>query len=232
MAAVYRDDAHDCTGAVLQRRKPLMQRLFMGAATALVFSPLIGWEVTFLWAISYFAMQWIEVAVFAPLTRSEPEPIGQVRGAAGVAIMLGNALVYGGLSVPLWLEGGALGGICANILLCAGAIHAIIYSPGSKRVLCATLSSHLFYLLLTPWFIHQLGAPTTYVSASLVSVVTFIAYCLSTWGRMAKTRTSEIEARKVADRRREEAERAMAGRAAFLAAVGHDLRSPISAFLT
>jgi hypothetical protein len=37
--------------AVLQRRKALLQRLGMGAATAMIFSPLFGWEVSAAWIV-------------------------------------------------------------------------------------------------------------------------------------------------------------------------------------
>jgi CheY-like chemotaxis protein len=49
---------------------------------------------------------------------------------------------------------------------------------------------------------------------------------------MTKARMAESEARLEADQKRQQAEAAMASRAAFLAAVGHDLRTPISAILT
>jgi CheY-like chemotaxis protein len=49
---------------------------------------------------------------------------------------------------------------------------------------------------------------------------------------MNEARTAETAARLEAEGKRLEAERIMEGRSAFLAAVGHDLRTPISAILT
>src|SRR5690606_33087390 len=50
--------------------------------------------------------------------------------------------------------------------------------------------------------------------------------------RMNQARDSESSARIEAEEKRAAAERIMEGRSAFLAAVGHDLRTPISAILT
>jgi len=49
---------------------------------------------------------------------------------------------------------------------------------------------------------------------------------------MNEARLSESAARVEADQKRMDAERIMEGRSAFLAAIGHDLRTPISAILT
>jgi CheY-like chemotaxis protein len=59
-----------------------------------------------------------------------------------------------------------------------------------------------------------------------------VTYCLSTWQRMNEARLAETAARIEADQKRMDAERIMEGRSAFLAAIGHDLRTPISAILT
>ena len=42
-------DSDDWAGAIRQRRKALLQRLGLGSASALVFSPLIGWPLSFGW---------------------------------------------------------------------------------------------------------------------------------------------------------------------------------------
>ncbi|RZJ95630.1 MAG: response regulator, partial [Brevundimonas sp.] len=71
-----------------------------------------------------------------------------------------------------------------------------------------------------------------YITAVTVAVGVFIGFCLQTWKRMNDASLAEAGARLDADRKRLDAERAMASRSAFLAAVGHDLRTPISAILT
>lgn len=218
--------------AIRQRRRALLQRLGMGAATAMVFSPLFGWTFSALWVTAYFLIQMLELVFFRPVISGRVERMGRVRSTAGVTILFLNAAALGSLSIPLWLTGGPMGGVCAAVLSASGAIYCVINSPRSKRVLMITITPHLLYMAATPFWMSWYGAPTGFVTAATVAFAVFGAYCLSTWQRMNQAADAENAARLDADRRRAEAERAMAGRAAFLATVSHDLRTPISAILS
>ena len=231
MTEAYVETAAGWAPAVRQRRKALLQRLGMGAATAMIFSPLFGWALSALWVGVYFAVQMLDMWIFAPVTSGKSERMGPVRSSAGGVILFLNAASFGSLSIPLWLTGGPMGGVCAAILLSSGAIYAIVNSPQSARVFALTIAPQLLYLGSTPLFMIANGADPSFVTAVAIAIVVFAAYCVSTWQRITQAHVSETEARVDAERRRLEAERAMASRSAFLAAVGHDLRTPISAIL-
>lgn len=218
--------------AVRRRRKALLQRLAMGVATAMVFSPLFGWAFSSLWVGVYFAVQLLDLIVFGPINSGKVERMGPVRSAAGVVMLFLNAAAFGSLSIPLWLTGGPMGGVCAAVLAASGAIYGVINSPRSKQVLAITVTPHFLYMLATPFWMAWYGAPTHFVTAAAIAFLVFGVYCLSTWERMNKAAEAETAARLDADHRRAEAERIMAGRSVFLATVGHDLRTPISAILT
>ncbi len=225
-------DPGDWAGAIRQRRKALLQRLGMAAASALIFSPLLGWSLSFAWVIGYFVVQLLDVWVFAPIVSGKVEKLRGVRRVAGWVMLSLNAAYFGSLSVPLWLIGGAMGGICAVMLLSAGSIYAVINAPRSTSVMLMTASIQFLYLAATPVFMAMHGATPGFVTAAAIAVGVFITYCLSTWQRMNEARLSESAARVEAEEKRAQAEHIMAGRSAFLAAVGHDLRTPISAILT
>ena len=218
--------------AVRRRRKALLQRLAMGVATAMVFSPLFGWTFSATWVGIYFMVQLLDLMVFAPINSGKSETMGRVRSAAGVGMLFLNAAAFGSLSVPLWLTGGPMGGVCAAILAASGAIYGVINSPRSRFVLAMTIAPHFLYMAATPFWMSWYGASPSFVTAVAVSFLVFGVYCLSTWQRMNEAADAETAARLEADHRRVEAERAMAGRSVFLATVGHDLRTPISAILT
>ncbi len=218
--------------AIRQRRKALLQRLGMAAASALVFSPLIGWDVSVAWVVGYFIVQALDLWIFAPIISARTERLTGFRSIAGGVVLLVNAAYFGSLSVPLWLVGGPMGGICAAMLLSAGAIYSMINAPRSRQVLLLTVVPQFLYLISIPIFMALFEASTAFVTASAISVGVFITYCLSTWQRMNEARTAESAARLEAEQKRRDAERIMEGRSAFLAAVGHDLRTPISAILT
>jgi two-component system, sensor histidine kinase len=232
MSQAYEDSAPDWTPAIQARRRALMQRLGMGAATALIFTPVFGWQVSALWCVGYFLVQALDLWIFAPVLSGRVERMGPIRSAAGNVMLFLNAASFGSLSIPLWLLGGPMGGVCAAIVAASGAIYGVINSPGSRKVLAITIAPHFLYMATVPFWMSFYGASHAFVMAVTISFCVFGVYCISTWERMNSAQQSERAARVEADRKRVEAERIMASRQAFLAAVGHDLRTPISAIMT
>ena len=218
--------------AVRQRRKALIQRMGMGAATALIFTPILGWTVSIPWVVFYFAVQLVDAMIFAPITKTTVGRMPPWRIALGGLVLFMNAASFGSLSVILWLTGGVMGGVCASIVLASGSIYAVVNSPRSATVLALTITPQFLYLLATPILMTLHGAAPSFVTASVIAICVFGAYCLSTWRSIEKAYISENHARRIAEERREQAEAALAGRSAFLAAIGHDLRTPIGAILT
>lgn len=222
----------DWAGAIRQRRKALLQRFGMAAASALVFSPVLGWPLSAGWVIGYFLIQLLDVWIFSPIIGGRAERLGGARRVAGWLILTANAAYFGSLSIPLWLIGGPMGGICAAMLLSAGAIYSVVNAPRSMSVMLLTASVQFAYLASMPVFMALHGASPAFVTAAAIAVGVFVTYCLSTWKRMNEARAAESAARVEAEQKRCDAERIMEGRSAFLAAIGHDLRTPISAILT
>ena len=55
----------------------MLQRIVMGAATALVFSPMLGWRFSAIWLVLYTLIQFLEAEVFRPVVSGEvTEPTG------------------------------------------------------------------------------------------------------------------------------------------------------------
>lgn len=219
-------------GAVRERRRALLQRVGMGGACALIFSPVMGWPLTVAWCTVYALVQVMEVSLFWPVTRHGRNSLPGWRLALGSAAITLNAATFSALSIPLWIHGGAMGGVCAAILICSGAVYAIINAPRSPLVLACALIPQLAYMAMIPPTMALLGAGAPFVLATAIALCVYAIYCLHTWTRMKRASAAEAQARIEAETRRREAERAVAARTAFLAAVGHDLRTPLSAILT
>ncbi|MEN5170532.1 ATP-binding protein [Brevundimonas pondensis] len=218
--------------AIRLRRKAMLQRIVMGAATALVFSPILGWRFSATWLAIYTLIQFLEAEVFAPVIHGKiTEPKGW-RGVYGDVVLILNAGFFGLMAVPLWIVGGAMGGVAASVLLSAGMINSVIMSAGSMRVFACTALPQLAIFALTPLFMAQMGASPSIVTAVSVAILSYTVFCLNTRRHLFRANRAETEALIEADRKRAEAEAAMASRSAFLAAVAHDLRTPISAILT
>lgn len=232
MSLAYAEVSSPWAVAIRQRRKALLQRLCMGAASAMVFSPILGWGFGAAWVAGYFLIQLIDLWVFAPINSGKVERMGPLRTVAAYVMLMSNAAYFGSLSIPLWLTGGAMGGVCAAILLSAGAIYSVVNAPRSTTVMLLTASMQFGYLAATPFFMALNGATTPMIAASTVAVGVYVAYCLSTWQRMEVVRKAEEAARLEAEKGKAKAEEVMESRSAFLATIGHDLRTPISAILT
>lgn len=218
--------------AIRQRRKAMLQRIVMGAATALVFSPMLGWRFSAIWLVLYTLIQFLEAEVFRLVVAGEvTEPAGW-RGVYGDLVLILNAGFFGVVAVPLWIVGGAMGGVAASVLLSAGMINSVIMSAGSMRIFACTVLPQLAIFALTPLFMARMGAAPHIVTAVSVAILSYTVFCLNTRRHLFRANRAETEARIEADRKRTEAEAAMASRGAFLAAVAHDLRTPISAILT
>lgn len=209
-----------------------MQRLVMGAATALVFSPLLGLAACLAWLAVYVLIQGLEAWQAEPVVKGQVNaPLGW-RGPALDATLALNAGFIGFLSIPLWLVGGSMGGFAAAVLLSAGTVNSVIMSAGNMRVFAFTVVPQLGYLALTPFFMAQWGAERPLVTAVGIGVVIYSIFCLNTRASLRRGMLAEHRALSEADNKRHQAETAMAERGAFMAAVGHDLRTPISAILT
>lgn len=225
-------DGGDWAVAIRQRRKSLLQRLGLAAALALIFGPVLSWSLSFGWLVGYFAVQLLDLWIFAPITSGKTEQLSGVRRFAAPISLVLNAAYFCGLSVPLWLVGGPGGGVCAILLLSGAAIYAVGNSSSSKSAMLMTTSSPLLYLAMTPAFMAAQGATSGMLAIATFSAGAFVVFSLSAWRRMNQAHRSARAAGIEAQAKRLEAERIMAGRSAFLAAIGHDLRTPISAILT
>lgn len=222
----------DWTAAIRQRRKALAQRLGIATITAMVFSPILGGTFSMGWLLGYFAIQALDLWTFRPVTKGNAQRLTGARRALGWLTLAINSSYYGSLTIPLWLVGGPMGGICAVIMLTGAATYSIINSPRSIAVLTLTSLPQSIYMILTPVFMYVYGASSPLIVAASVSVIVFMAYAFSVWMRLNAAQTAEGLARIEAEEKRLQAERIMEGRSAFLAAIGHDLRTPISAILT
>lgn len=222
----------DWSEAVRNRRETAVQRVGVGLATGMIVSPILGAGISLAWAAAYVAVQMIEIWVFRPVTDKAPRPMGVGRSLLGCLVLGLNTTLYCLPAAPLWMAGGAMGGLAATVMLCAAILYSTSNAPSSARVLACTVTPEFLFLGSTPLFMASLDAPKALVATTTAAIVVFAIYCLVSWQRLALSRGRELRNRAEADRRLRSAERDAARRAAYLAAVAHDLRTPIGAILT
>lgn len=209
-----------------------MQRLVTGGAAALIFSPILGLAPAMGWLVVYLLIQGLEAWLAEPVVQGLLETPKGWRGPALDAVLTLNAGWLGFLSVPLWLIGGPMGGFAAAVLLSAGTINSVIMSGGNIRVFNFTVLPQLAFLAMTPMFMALWEAERSLIIAVAIGAFCYALFCFNTRTRLLKAMAAERQALAEAERERRQVETAMTERSAFMAAVGHDLRTPISAILT
>lgn len=221
---------HSIVPAARARRAQLMQRVAMACMICLAMSQLIGWAFPIAWLAIYGIAQVIETSILAPAYESD-EPLKPWRVGAGLVAMLFNASSFGALTIDLWLQGGPYGGVCAMMMLAAAAINAVVSSPGSRQVLVFALAPQAAYMFAGAWYMQFLGAPAKFEIAVGLSAAAFCAYAVMLWRNLEQRRLAEEAARADALRKQAEAEAATAAKSVYVATIGHELRTPISAML-
>lgn len=219
------------TLAVRQRRGALLQRIALGCAVALVVTPMVGVWFSLCWVVLYVACQGVELIVFGPAVRGDKGELSPARKVAGCVALAVSATVFGGLSVVMWRTGGPLGGVCAALMLPAIMLSSMTTAARSQPMMIASLAPQMLYLLATPFFAYAFGASAPLVMTAAATVVLYVFYIVITWQRISETTTNLSRAHAEAETLRLKAEQSLADHTSFLAAVGHDLRTPIGAIL-
>jgi signal transduction histidine kinase/CheY-like chemotaxis protein len=213
------------------RRKNLAFRCGIAAVAALAFEPLIGLQPALLWASAFIVSQLAEAWAVSPLLASPQDRPALWRKALAIASMAMSNVIFGALAFMTWGYGLA-GGICGVIILAGAATNSVMNTAGSRPVLIATLAPIMAYFAAVPFQAAAHGLDPAALTALTLTVLFLAGFTLSAHNLTQTLARSEREARRVSEKRRAELEEATAGKSAFLAAIGHDLRTPLSAILT
>ncbi|MCG2665267.1 ATP-binding protein, partial [Brevundimonas sp.] len=165
--------------------------------------------------------------------KRDGDGMGHLCGRVTACLSLSaSASLFGSLSMPMWVIGGPLGGVCAALMLPALMLFSMINSPRSKSILVSSLPPPMLYLLAVPFLAAWFGAPPPLVMTAAAAVVLVIFFTIISWQKMSEATENQMRAHAEAERLRVKAEESLVAHTAFLAAIGHDLRTPIGAILT
>jgi len=212
------------------RRKQIGFRLGVGLCLIVFYQQLLGLQPTLLWASLYGALQVIELHVYGRKTA-----LDRIRSPSGYAFALtlifANTLVFGSLAV-LWPFKGGTWGVANGAFLIAGAmLNTVLTTQQSKAVFWASAMPLAIYCLILPFAALAVGCRPDLALGLAIGGGMLCASSLKLWNGAHKAYQAEQSARADAERRRAEAESAVAAKSAFVAMVSHELRTPISAIL-
>lgn len=192
---------------------------------------IIGHDAALIWASSFLLVQALEAAILGRYLKPGAQAMTRARRLFAAVSMFTSNVAYGALSLLMW-DYGMAGGVCAVLVLSGGAANSVMNTAGSRLALISTLTPLLGYFAISPWLLAREGASNEAVQALSMACLIFGVFVLSAYNQSQKLSQSERTARRIAERRRGDLERAGADKSAFMAAVGHDLRTPLSAILT
>jgi len=222
-------DRFGLAGAIETRRQHLPVRLVTSVALAAGLHFMLGWWAMWLWAPIYIAAQLGELFMAPRLMKKPLETAGQAANIA-VTLFFPSALVLGGLALALWTGAGVYGPALGVALIAGAMTNLIVLSRGSRVAFAASATPYGLYLLVMPLMdVGRVSSPL--LATMMIAVGLIMLNIIGAWVATEDARKAQDEARDEAIRRRAEAEAAVEAKSAYVAAISHELRTPISAIL-
>jgi len=215
-----------------ERRGQVVVRILLGLLIAWLLQTSGRGGLVAPWLALSAAVQLIEWRALAPFRRGETGP-GLERHrvmlpAIGATVLM--AVVHAGAATLLWTGAGQTISTIAVLILVGGIINNLASGIESRTLFLIGAGPYLAALAAMPvarWAEGRLDN----LPMLVVTVALFFGAVLSVWSRVHAARMAEIRAIAEAGVRLEQAETAMADRAAMAAIVSHELRTPVSAIL-
>lgn len=217
--------------AVRTRRETLFQRVTSAVLLCMMTSRLMGWELALFWLAGYMLAVGLELIVWAPVNHRRTDRLPAWRTGLGLITVAISSASYGVISVPLWQQGGAIGGVCAALVLSAALINIVVTTPGSASMLTFAVAPQFAYMAASVGFAHGYALTPAFEKAVALGVLVFCAYVIVLWRTMEKGNLARAQAQFENEERRVAVEQAVAAKSQFVACVSHELRTPISAML-
>lgn len=212
-----------------ERRAKLWFRGLIAVCIVAFYSRALGLGVTLPWLAVYALLQGLEHLASAPRRRVWlAHPLGYWSMHASFSLSI---VVFGALAV-IWPFKAGPWGVATGATLLAGAMLNSVMSTIGSRTAFLFLTVPLFlYIALVPVTAYMVGANLDIMLGLVVGAVLLGFTSLKLWEQAHATHKSERLAKADVERRRAEAESAVAAKSAFVAMVSHELRTPISAIL-
>ncbi|MBI1685953.1 ATP-binding protein [Caulobacter hibisci] len=217
--------------AAAARRGNIYLRLTATIAMATILHVFIGMGWVWLWAAAYISAQLFELWLFQHLSAGPERFMTGWRRWALAVMPAVTSIIFGALALPLFASSQRFAPTLGGMLLAGALLNVIVVNVSLRSATLAAAAPHIVYLLIVP-FIGRAANPGAPLANALWFGVLLLIFSVAVAARTLETALRAEEAAKAeAERRRHEAEEAVAAKSAFVAMISHELRTPISAIL-
>ncbi len=215
----------------MARRRNLYLRVVATVMIALMLHVFIGMRWTWVWAGAYSVAQLLELGLIRSLL-SRPDPMAARTLRRAVACMpVITSTIFGFLALPLFASQERFAPTLGGLLLAGALLNVIVVNSSLRSATISAATPHVIYLLIVP-FIARATNPHAPLANALWFGVALLVVSVAVAARtLERALWAEAAAKDEAERRRHEAEEAVAAKSAFVAMISHELRTPISAIL-
>jgi signal transduction histidine kinase/ActR/RegA family two-component response regulator len=215
--------------AALARRGNLYLRVVATVMIALMLHVFMGASWTWLWAGTYAVAQLLELVLISRLLRQDRPG----RACGGPWRPCRRSPRPSSVSCPCRCSprsvrfAPTLGGM----LLAGALLNVIVVNSSLRSATISAAAPHVIYLMIAPFVARAANPDAPLANALWFGVLLLIVSVFVAARTLERALRAEAAAKEEAERRRHEAEEAVAAKSAFVAMISHELRTPISAIL-
>jgi len=217
--------------AARARRENIAMRLIATLAIAVILHVYVQMTWVWLWAGVFFLVQVLERLLLRDVVRRPETPPPRWRRLLILAMPAVTSATFGFLSVPLFASSVRFAPTLGGMLLAGSLLNVIIVNGGLRGAPITASAPHILYLLIVPLVARAANPGAPLANALWFGALLMIASVVVAARTLGRALEAEAAAKAEAERRRHEAEEAVAAKSAFVAMVSHELRTPISAIL-